>query len=96
MASTYRPVLYLAHPLAGDITHNLASVRAWHRLLMASEPDVAIIAPWIAAVEAGADDNSPEARDRGLRDAVAIVSRCDGIVLWPGLRSFREAVEMWF
>jgi hypothetical protein len=76
-----RRVLYLAHPLAGDITHNLASVRVWHRFLMERELDAAIIAPWIAAVEAGADDHDLAARERGLLDAEEIVQRCDGIVL---------------
>lgn len=51
---------------------------AW---LHSSFPETTFIAPWITALQAGADDSDPAARDRGLVDCCAVVERCDGIVL---------------
>jgi hypothetical protein len=51
---------------------------------MARYPETAIIAPWISAIMAGADDDDPAARARGLADDCAVAVRCDGIVLVGG------------
>ncbi|MDQ3276637.1 MAG: hypothetical protein M3Q39_16805 [Actinomycetota bacterium] len=77
------PVVYLAHPLGGDVEGNAARARRWLRWLMDSEPSVAFCCPWLPFVDVG-DDDSPPARARGLRDDVAIAARCDGIVLCGG------------
>jgi hypothetical protein len=80
-----RPVIYFAHPLGGaDVGGNVRRALRWLAWLMVSEPDVAFIAPWLAAAASGADDHDPRARERGLLDAVAVVERCDGIVLCGG------------
>ncbi|MDQ3295109.1 MAG: hypothetical protein M3619_00805 [Myxococcota bacterium] len=76
-----RPIFYFAHPLAGNIAGNIRSAQTWLGFLMQKEPSVCFVAPWLACVAAGADDNDPDARERGLLDAYAIVPRCDGIVL---------------
>lgn len=78
-------IFYVAHPLGGDVPANLARAMRWLRWLIACEPDVAFIAPWIASVSAGEDDADPAQRARGLRDAEAVIARCDGIVLCGGL-----------
>lgn len=77
-------VLYLAHPVAGDVAENAVAARRWLRWLMLSDRWRTFIAPWIAALDAGADETAPEERARGLRDAVAVAERCDGIVLCGG------------
>ncbi len=76
-----RPVVYFAHPLGGDIAANTKDALTWLAFLMKVEPEVCFIAPWIACVIAGADDNDPRARERGLLDAEAVIPRCHGIVL---------------
>ncbi len=76
-----RPLVYFAHPLGGDVDGNIKRALSWLSWLMRCEPDVAFVAPWLACVIAGADDSDPNARERGLLDAAASVSRCDGIVL---------------
>ncbi|MGE0547584.1 MAG: hypothetical protein AB7O24_04420 [Kofleriaceae bacterium] len=76
-----RPIVYFAHPLGGDVDGNVKRAYQWLRWLMRSEPEVAFVAPWLACVAAGADDNNPDARERGLLDAGAVIKRCDGIVL---------------
>lgn len=56
----------------------------WLAWLRATYPAVTFIAPWITAIESGADDRDQEQRARGLRDDVRVVCRCDGIVLCGG------------
>lgn len=79
-----RPVIYLAHPLGGDVPGNVRNALRWLRFAMETHPDWCVIAPWLAAVASGADDDEPNARVRGLLDAVEIVGRCDGILLCGG------------
>lgn len=76
------PVYYVAHPVSGDVVANLARARAWLAWLVSVVPDVAFSMPWMPYVEA-LDDKGPDDpnRVRGLRDDVAMVERCDGILL---------------
>lgn len=94
-AKPARQVWYMAHPVRGDVAANVARAKRWLRFLRARFPDVAIIAPWITAIDAGEDDSDPAQRERGLLDCEATVERCDAIVLVGGRVSSgmqREAV----
>lgn len=84
MGDQYRRVVYVAHPVAGDVPGNVARAKRWLHWLVKSDPTIAFIAPWIAHLEADHDDADPVQRERGLLDAIATVRRCDGIVLVGG------------
>jgi hypothetical protein len=80
-----RDVLYVAHQLAprdGDtLDTNLQRAMRWLAWLRRTFRHDTFIAPWIAACLAGADDADAAQREAGLRDACAVIERCDGIVL---------------
>ena len=86
-------VIYMAHPVAGDVPANLARALRWLRWLTATNPDATYIAPWIAAIISGEDDDDPAARARGLAHDVVTVKRCDGLVLVGGRVSSGMAIE---
>jgi hypothetical protein len=86
-------VAYVAHPVAGDVTANLARALRWLKWLSSGCPSVAFVAPWIANIMSGEDDSDPAARARGLEHDVAIVKRCDWIVLVGGRISNGMNVE---
>jgi hypothetical protein len=86
-------VLYLAHPVAGDVTENLARAMRWLKWFAAHDPETAFIAPWIAAILSGEDDSDPESRARGIRHCTEVVRRCDGVVLVGGRVSDGMAIE---
>lgn len=88
-----RKLLYVCHPLAGDIKANLARAERWLKYLRDSDPSSTYIAPWIADIHSGADDTDPNARERGLVDCTTTVVRCDGVVLVGGRVSSGMARE---
>lgn len=86
-------VAYLAHPRPVS-----ASVRsrglAWYEALLQWYPDRAFVAPWLGGGEAPGGS-----MERGIRDGLAIVSRCDELWLagpqitrsmWDELQRARE------
>lgn len=79
-----RCVLYMAHPLGGDVDGNLKRAMRWLHWLRRSFPETTFIAPWIAAVLAGASEDDPAQREAGLVDDCAVVALLDGIVLVGG------------
>ena len=86
-------VIYVAHPVAGDVTANLARALRWLHWLSSQNPDDAVIAPWIANIMSGEDDNDPAARARGLAHDVTVVKRCDCLILCGGRVSQGMAIE---
>jgi len=86
-------VIYMAHPVAGDVPANLARALRWLRWLTATSPETTYIAPWIAAIMSGEEDDDPAARARGLAHDVVTVRRCDGLVLVGGKISQGMAIE---
>lgn len=86
-------LLYVAHPVAGDVPANIARALRWLKWLSDGDPSTTYIAPWIAALMAGDDDSDPAARARGLEHDCRVVRRCDGIVLVGGRVSSGMAVE---
>ena len=73
-------VVYMAHPVSGDVEGNLAKARAFVRQLEEAHPDVAIVASWITECE-GWDDADPEQRAAGLCRDMAVLGKCDELWL---------------
>ena len=67
--------------MAAALQANVNRALRWLAWLRKSFPETTFIAPWIAAVLAGADDTDPAQREVGIADACAVIERCDGIVL---------------
>lgn len=63
---------------------NIARGLRWLRWLRRSFPRVTFIAPWIAGVLSGEDDNDEAQREAGLVDADAVVPRLTGVALVAG------------
>lgn len=88
MADSPQPiVVYLAHPVgavdAAGVEQNLRHARRWLRWLIdVPNPAVGRIswcAPWLPYVEV-LGDGATEYRERGLRDTLAMLERCDALV----------------
>lgn len=90
-----RAVLYVCHPLGGNVASNLQRAMRWLSWLRRSFPETTFVAPWIAAVLSDEDDADPEQREAGLVDACAVVALLDGVVLVGGLVSDGMALEAW-
>ena len=85
------PVIYLAHPLSGDVAANLARAQRWVRYLE-TEHCVAVVASWITECQIWDDDNA-EHRAAGLRRDCAVLARCDEVWLVGGRISNGMAYE---
>lgn len=95
-------MIYVAHPLAGDVAGNCDRAEWFLAQLMDANPDETFVLPWVSYVRAGylrpgwnnlsANPDSDQAfRDRCLRDDLSIARNCHGIVLCgpvvsPGMR----------
>lgn len=67
------------------IRGNIASAKTWLGWLIRRYPSITFIAPWIAALDGGGDDDLDLAqRARGLRDCCRTIRRCDGLVCVGG------------
>lgn len=71
-------LVYIAHPVRGDVAGNLAKGRQWVR--WAYEKGVAPAAPWITGCEV-LDDANEVHRELGLQCDETTVARCDEIWL---------------
>lgn len=87
-------IYYLAHPVAGDVTDNVARAIRWLRYLMEGDRQSIYIAPWIATIMAIGSEETPDDRRRALDECVEIVRRCDGIVLVGGQVSRGMELEL--
>jgi DNA-directed RNA polymerase subunit RPC12/RpoP len=76
-------VIYMAHPVSGDVPGNIERAKRWVRYLEEQFP-VAVVASWITECEIWDDDN-PEHRAAGLARDLAVLSRCEELWL-VGLR----------
>jgi hypothetical protein len=68
-------VVYMAHPVSGDVEGNLAKARIFVRELETKHPDVAIVASWITECEIW-NDADPEERAAGMRRDMAVLGVC--------------------
>jgi hypothetical protein len=58
-------IVYIAHPISGDVEGNIKKILAIIREINLTMPDVIPIAPYIVECQA-LDDNNPEERKRGI------------------------------
>lgn len=79
-----RPLLYVAHPVSGDVPGNIARAYRWFRWLRASFPEVTFAMPWVVNLLCGEDDADPAQRERGLVDCETTARACDGVMLVGG------------
>lgn len=74
-------IVYIAHPIGGDVKMNVYRITQIVRKINLTMPDVVPFAPYVVDVLA-MDDNKSEERDRGIRNDTAILK--SGLVdeLW--------------
>lgn len=78
------PILvYVAHPVSGDVAANLARARRWVRWILDTYTHIAPVANWITYCEV-LDDDCAEHRNRSLLHDCALVERCDWLWLVGG------------
>lgn len=63
------------------VLDNIVNAKAWLAWLTRRFPSVTFIAPWVAALDGGGDDDfDPAQRARGLRDCCRTIRACSGMV----------------
>lgn len=74
-------IIYIAHPISGDVQGNLGKIVAIVKAVNLSDDAVVPLAPYFADILA-LDDSIPEQRSRGIKNDTAILS--SGIIseLW--------------
>lgn len=87
------PVVYVAHPVSGDVEANLTNATMWMAMLLRTYPHVAWVAPWILDAQV-LDDADPEQREAGLVRDQAVVRRADALLLVGGRLSAGMAREV--
>lgn len=88
------PVAYLAHPVGPDgpnRTLNIRSAKLWLRALVEIYDGCAFSVPWLPYVET-LDESAH--RDRGIRDDLVGLERCDAVVAVGGRISVGMGVEI--
>lgn len=88
-----RSVIYMCHPVAGNVDSNISRALRWLAWLRKSYPETTFIAPWIAGILAGEDDDDPVQREAGLVDCEAVIALCDAVILVGGRISSGMARE---
>ncbi len=66
-----KQIIYIAHPISGDIEKNLFSIRKIVRTLNLSNPNIVPFVPYYVDV-VSLDDNKPYERQRGIDNDVAL------------------------
>lgn len=92
-----KKVIYVAAPVGTDPEErrkNCERALRWLSFLIHVFPDFAFCVPWLPYVTV----LSEEHRDRGLRDDLSILKRCDGLIgvggRWsPGMKWERELMQ---
>lgn len=84
-----KPIVYVAHPVSGDVRANCDKVIGWLRWLTRVDPSRIYIAPWLGEVLAHVDLDpiTPDFYNRVLSDDEEVVARLDGIALFGGTMS---------
>ena len=74
-------LIYMAHPVRGDVQHNLVQAKTWLRHLVNKYNGThTIIAPWITECELF-DDGDEQQRAAGMQRCKVVIERCDEIWL---------------
>ena len=93
-------VIYLAHPIAGDVAGNVARVKAIMADIIRTESDAAPIAPYLTYLEI-LDENKPEERARGMAMNLEQLATVDELRLygdrisagmWKEIEAFADTV----
>ena len=105
---TKRKIVYIAHPIGGNVQANLASLRSIVHFINTSPKHAAVVpfVPYYADVVA-MDDNVPEQRQCGLKNGQEILSRkgmvdevwVTGHTISPGMQeevfcAFRNGIKV--
>ncbi len=99
-------LVYVAHPLGGNIDRNVERVKRWLAFLVTREPNVSFVVPWLPYVDvfrsiAGPrqSDQGHPLRDRFMRDnleiARAIGATEDGGIVLCGPRCSTGMGQEW-
>jgi hypothetical protein len=67
-------VVYIAHPISGDVMGNIALILEIIRGINLNEPGILPLAPYIGDVLA-MDDDTPEERAKGLKNGLELLKR---------------------
>jgi len=67
-------IVYIAHPISGDIEENLKKIEAIGRQINLEEPDVVPFAHYFFDCYA-LNDDIPEERQRGIKNDIALMKR---------------------
>lgn len=65
-------IVYIAHPISGDIKGNLEKIKNIVRHINLTEPDVLPFAHYFVDCHA-LDDTVPEERERGIKNDIALM-----------------------
>lgn len=65
-------IVYIAHPIGGDIEANLTDLRRILRHINLTYPDVVPLAPYYGDV-VSLNDSLPEERERGINNGVTLL-----------------------
>jgi hypothetical protein len=74
-------IIYIAHPISGDISGNLEKIRLIVRELNLTRTDIVPFAPYWLDCHA-LDDNDTVHRKRGIMNSKALLARCDEVWLY--------------
>ena len=67
-------IVYIAHPIGGNVAENRERIKAIGRQIIAEERDTMPFAPYFFDLEI-LDDGKQEERDRGLRHGLELIRR---------------------
>lgn len=88
-------MVYVAHPVGGDVAGNLVRAKAWLKYLEAGNPWTVFVSQWILGCE-NWNDADPVQRAQGLKRCYAQVERCDEIWLVGPRVSSGMFLEQWW
>lgn len=67
-------IVYIAHPISGDIEGNLAKIREIVRTIALHQPGIIQFVPYYVDI-VSLDDNDPEERQRGIDNDTELFNR---------------------
>ncbi len=71
-------IIYMAHPVAGDVLRNIENAKIWLNHLARENHGKFFVAPWISWAEAYPDaDKDPKTREAVLQNCEWQIGHCD-------------------
>lgn len=67
-------IVYIAHPISGDIEGNLARIRDIVKKIAMNQPDIVPFVPYYVDI-VSLDDNDPVQRKRGISNDIELFNR---------------------